>query len=193
MRTMLIRSFVMAMLGALAAGTPVAAQDNYAQGFAGLIAGGGLQPGLVFGGEVGIGLTDKLAVYGLLGRSLDVLSSDELEAFRAECPACDITGDAKLTLFTVGARYGFEKRGTFKPYIAGGLGAGRLTIKVESQELGESLIDASATKALLEIGGGIEIPIGQRAQFDAGYRLTKLFLEDTSPFHRLYGAFGWRF
>jgi hypothetical protein len=52
--------------------------------------------------------------------------------------------------------------------------------------------DRNATKPLVELGGGVQVPVGS-LYFDAGYRFSKLLDADDFNISRAYAGIGARF
>lgn len=188
------------LLMASAASAQTGSGSGYVQGFAGVLRAPDKTTGL-FGGEVGFEVIDNLAVFGNIGFGLNIFPDDELDALQDECDAvgadCDAT--ARLTFATGGAKYLFPTGTTVRPYAAGGVGVARRSVKIEAD--GDDITDdvedlvgeLSDTSGLLEVGGGIELAVGGNGMVDIGYRLMKVFEDDSDVGHRVYGGFGWRF
>jgi opacity protein-like surface antigen len=174
------------------------AGSGYVQGFGGFMrVDDKTTP--AFGAEVGFEIIDNLAIFGNVGLGLNIFPDDELDALQDDCDAigvdCDAT--ARLTFLTGGAKYFFPTGSAVRPYAAGGLGMARLSIKIEAddEDITDDVIvgDPSSTEGLLEVGGGIELPVGGNGKLDVGYRLMKIFEEDSDIGHRISVGFGWRF
>jgi opacity protein-like surface antigen len=195
--TVLVSSLALS-LGALSSASAQSAGNGYVQGFGGFLhVPDKTTP--VIGAEVGFEVIENLAIVGNVGFGLNVFPDDELDTLQDECDfigvECDAT--ARLTFLTGGAKYLFPTGGAVRPYAAGGLGMARVSIKIEAddEDITDELIvgDPSSTDALFEVGGGIELPVGESGKLDVGYRLMKIFEEDSDIGHRISVGFGWRF
>jgi opacity protein-like surface antigen len=195
--TVLVSSLTLT-LGAMSSASAQSAGSGYVQGFGGFLhVADKTTP--VFGAEVGFEVIDNLAIFGNVGLGLNIFPDDELDALQDECDfsgvECDAT--ARLTFLTGGAKYFFPSGAAVRPYAAGGLGMARLSIKIEAddEDITDDVIvgDPSGTEALLEVGGGIEVPVGGNGKLDVGYRLMKTFEDDSDLGHRISAGFGWRF
>lgn len=183
--------FVSAMTVVLMAGSASAqeAGGGYISALGGFTFGGDTKTSPLIGAEGGYAITNELTAYGQLGLSLNMLDKGDLED---QCPRCDIDASARFTFLTGGVKYAFPLSGSaFRPYVAGGVGFGRLGLKVEVD--GDELADESSTEGLFEFGGGIVIPIGTSNKLDIAYRAMKIFEDDTDVLHRVYASFGWIF
>lgn len=186
------------VLTATAASAQGTAGSGYVEGFAGLLRAPDKTSGL-FGGEVGFAAIDDLTIFGNLGFAPNIFPNDALDAFQAECSPVECDAKARMTFVTAGAKYLFPTGSTVRPYAAGGVGVARLSVSLEAD--GEDITDEiegivgelSDTSALLEIGGGIELPVGGSGKIDIGYRLMKIFADEIDLHHRFYGGFGWTF
>jgi opacity protein-like surface antigen len=201
-----MRRFVTVLVGSLTLSLGVAsvasAQSSggggYVQGYGGLLrVPDKTTP--VIGAEVGFEVIENLVIFGNVGFGLNVFPDDELDALQDECDFLDVECDAtaRLTFLTGGAKYLFPTGGAIRPYAAGGLGMARLSVKIEADDddITEDVLlgDPSSTDALLEVGGGIELPVGASGKLDVGYRLMKIFEDDSDVGHRIYVGYGFRF
>lgn len=195
--TVLVGSLTLS-LGAIDSASAQSAGGAYVQGFGGFLhVPEKTTP--VIGAEVGFEVIDNLAIFGNVGVGLNVFPGDELDALEDECDfmgvECDAT--ARLTFLTGGAKYFFPIGAPVRPYAAGGLGMARVSIKIEADDddITDDVVvgDPTGTDALLEVGGGIEVPVGGRGMIDVGYRLMKIFEDDSDVGHRVSVGFGWRF
>lgn len=184
-------SFVSALTVVLMAGSASAqeAGGGYISALGGFTFGGDTKTSPLIGAEGGYAITNELTAYGQLGLSLNMLDKGPLED---QCPRCDIDASVRLTFLTGGVKYAFPLSGSaFRPYVAGGVGFGRVSLKVEVDDV--DIEDDSSTEGLFEFGGGVEIPMGTSHKIDVGYRAMKIFEDDTDVLHRVYAAFGWIF
>jgi opacity protein-like surface antigen len=185
-------------LGATSSASAQSTESGYVQGYGGFLHGSDATTP-VFGAEVGFEVIDNLAIFGNVGLGLNVFPDDELDVLQDDCDLigveCDAT--ARVTFLTGGVRYLFPTGGAVRPYAAGGLGMARLSVKIEAddEDITEDVIvgDPSSTEALLEVGGGIELPVASSGRIDVGYRLMKIFEDDSDVAHRIQVGFGWRF
>jgi opacity protein-like surface antigen len=195
--TVLVSSLTLC-LGAMSSASAQSTGSGYVEGFGGFLHGSDATTPM-FGAEVGFEVIDNLAIFGNVGLGLNVFPDDELDVLQDDCDVigveCDAT--ARLTFLTGGVKYLFPTGGAVRPYAAGGLGIARLSIKIEAddEDITDDVIvgDASSTEGLLEVGGGIELPVGSNGKLDVGYRLMKIFEEDSDVAHRVQVGFGWRF
>lgn len=151
----------------------------------------GTETAPVFGGEFGTSVLPNVQIYGTLGRmnnvmpqdiqddldtlsSLLTFSSDDLWSFKAKAPTFYGLGGVRL----------MPAAGSVRPYVNGGLGFGRLNVKVTEIDLGDvtdDLIDGGyldrqdvqATKLMYEAGGGVQVPFSG-GYVDLGYRFRKM-------------------
>jgi hypothetical protein len=200
-----MRRFVIVLVGSLTlsvgATSSALAQSGgrgYVEGFGGFIHGSDATTPM-FGAEVGFEVIDNLAIFGNVGLGLNVFPDDELDVIQDECDFigvdCDAT--ARLTFLTGGAKYLFPTGSAVRPYVAGGVGMVRLSVEIEAddEDITDEVIfgDPNSTEGLLEVGGGIELPAGSHGKIDVGYRLMKIFEDDSDVAHRIQVGFGWRF
>jgi len=183
-------------LGATSSASAQSAGSGYVQGFGGFLHGSDATTPM-FGAEVGVEVIDNLAIFGNVGLGLNVFPDDEQDALQDGCDLIDVECDAtaRLTFLTGGAKYLFPTGGAVRPYAAAGLGMARLSVKIEAEDedITDEVIvgDPSSTEALLEVGGGIELPVGGSGKLDVGYRLMKILEDDSDVAHRIYVGFGW--
>jgi opacity protein-like surface antigen len=180
----------------------------YVAGLGGLTFG--TETDATFGGEFGRQVSETLQVYGHFTRMQDTLPrevNEELEAvsqalttmtgepwsFRAKAPAWLGVG---------GLRWSVPAAGRVRPYALGGAGFGHVRMKLSELSLGEVTSDVistgvldgddrNATKPLVELGGGVQVPVGS-LYFDAGYRFSKLLDADGFNISRAYAGIGAR-
>lgn len=193
-----MRRIAMAVLGmALIAGSASAqttAGSSYVEGLGGLTFGTD-KTSATIGGEYGYNLNERLTVYGNVSHAFNVLSGDQADIVSVFCPT-DCDPKVSATFVTGGVKYYFPTSSGLRPYAAGGVGFARLKFSADksiNDILDRLDIDRSETKGLFEIGGGLELPVGTNTKVDVGYRLAKIFQDDTDPVHRIYGGFGWTF
>ncbi len=154
---------------------------RYVQGYGGLGFSSG-ETGAVLGGEFGMALNERLSVYGTVGQFF-AIGSDELD----DLCGSDCDTDMKALFVIGGVKYAFPTSGTIRPYAAGGLGFARTSFNLE---VNGREFDESATNGVLELGGGIDVPVGQQTKIDPGYRLMKIFEDGAGVAHRVYVGFG---
>jgi opacity protein-like surface antigen len=202
-----------AVAALLLSGSPALAQSfqprAYVAGMSGVTFG--TERDATFGGEFGANVTDHVQVYGHVSRmrntlptyvntELELLSEEMSQetglpwSFQAKAPAWLGVGGLRLSVPT---------RGIARPYMLGGFGFGRVNMKVTEVDLGDvtdTLIqsgfitteDLRMTKALVELGGGVQFPVGH-LYFDGGYRFSKLLDADDFNTSRAYFGIGARF
>ena len=169
----------------------------------------GTETAPVFGGEFGTSVLPNVQVYGTFGRmnnvmpkdiqdDLDTLStlltfsSGDLWSFKAKAP----------TYYGLGGLRFMPATGSIRPYVNGGLGFGRVNLKVTEIDLGDitdELIDdgyldrqdVQATKLMYEAGGGVQVPFSG-AYVDLGYRFRKM-QDVNANISGAYIGFGARF
>jgi opacity protein-like surface antigen len=188
---------------------PGPARGGYIAGIGGLTFGN--ESDKLYGGEIGVDATRNLTVYGSLGRMQNIAPksvNDTLDVYNALLTLA--TGDvwefkAKApTFFGIGGlKYRVPTNSSVRPYVLGGAGIGSVKVHVTEARFGditdallaEGTLDQSdvkATKFLVEMGGGVEIPVGPM-YVDTGYRFGKFVgLEDTN-ISRAYVGIGYRF
>lgn len=188
---------------AVLAGTVVLPSRIHAQSSDATLLVGGLG-GVTFGtvssagaaGRVGFKLAPNVFLIGEAGRMGNVMPK-ELEEF-AQFLEDDLEFElgAPVTLeFSVPANYGFvgvrfvQPRQSLNLFAEAGIGAGQISVNLSKAEvLGidvtddvNDLIDdevPSETKVLFALGGGLNVPMGQRTSIDVGYRYTRIATED---------------
>ena len=154
----------------------------------------GTEVGPVFGGGGGIAIGERLQIFGEFGRGRNVLPSelqdelDDLSDFLSDETGLPVTFDVRIPAFygMGGARYALST-GRVRPYLEGALGFARLSFDVVSAEVGgidlSDLVEEAAdmddeTKALLMLGGGLNVPVNATFSVDIGYRWNGIFTED---------------
>jgi len=205
MRRIGLAVLALALTASAASAQGTSDETGYVQGFGGF-SFGTAKSGGVFGGEVGVNVMENLQVYGTIGRFTNITPDSLQDAldndFEPACEDifqanCEAEAKVRATFLTAGVKYLFPTASGIRPYVAGGLGFVSYKIKIEEVDFGditdEFTDDPSDTSAVFEIGGGVAVPVGTNMQFDAGYRLLKIFEDETDPVSRVYGGFGIRF
>lgn len=204
-----MRRIVLGILGVVLVASAASAQSvdevGYVQGFGGLTFGTAKSGG-VFGGEVGINIIENVQIYGTVGQFTNVTPQAVQDAlddiYEPQCEIifeanCEAEATSRMTFVTFGGKYLFDTGGNVRPYVAAGVGFARIKLKIEEIDFGditdEFVDDDSDTSGLFEVGGGITVPVGGNMQVDAGYRLLKIFEDDSDLVSRVYGGFGIRF
>ena len=171
---------------------PARAQGGFIHGLGGVTFG--TEVGPVFGGGGGIAVGERLQIFGEFGRMGNVFPADlqddldDLSDFLSEQTGQSVTFDVRVPAFygMGGARYALST-GRVRPYLEGALGFARLSFDVVSAEVGgidfSDLVEEAAdaddeTKALLVLGGGINVPVNATFSVDIGYRWNGIFTED---------------
>jgi hypothetical protein len=187
------------------------AQDG-PKGFVGGL--GGLTFGTVTSGAVagqaGARIAPDLFVIGEVGYMRNVLPSDvrddidllvDLLVLETGVPA-EMTVSIPNTYGFGGIRWSPD-RGSVSPFVEGGVGFGRISMKVDSAEvLGIDFSDfvqkiiedevggsLRATKFLLALGGGLTARVSETLGVDVGYRYTRIATGDPAVnASMVYGA-----
>ena len=202
-----MKTFLAAAWLVLAATTASAQERGYVLGVGGFTFQSEVSG--LFGGEFGVYVHPAVAVYGQIGRMINILPKsiqDDLDDAAQELTF--LTGDrwefdGKLpaTYFGGGVRFIVPTQSAVRPYILGGIGVANLKASIKEIDFGEvldDLIDAGyvdeddvrGTRFAFEFGGGVAIPVGSRVQLDAGYRFMRVSDVNVS---RFVGGFGARF
>lgn len=193
-----MRRIALAVLGmalmAGAASAQTAPSSSYVEAVGGLTFGTDKSSATI-GGEYGFNLNERLTIYGQVSQAFNILSGDQADVVEFFC-ATDCDPKVSATFVTAGVKYYFPLASGLRPYAAGGVGFVRTKFSAD-RNLNDILdrldIDRSQTNGVFEVGGGLDIPVGANTKVDVGYRLAKLFEDDTDPVHRVYGGFGWSF
>jgi outer membrane protein with beta-barrel domain len=188
---------------------PTPRTGGYVAGIGGMTFG--TETSTLFGGEVGVGVTPSLTVYGTAGRMQNIapkyvndtldafsglltLSTGDLYSFKANAP----------TFFGIGGvKYRIPTSGSVRPYVLGGAGVGSVKVNVSERTLGnitDILVsegvfnesDFKKTSFVFETGGGVEIPVGA-IYVDAGYRFGRFVQVEDANVSRAYAGVGYRF
>jgi hypothetical protein len=179
-------------MGAFAA--PAAAQSATVAGQVGATFQSEVAP--VFAAEVGVPVAPAVSIYGTFGRMQDAMPNDVQDLL----DFFDTGIEASIPAFygIGGVRVGVPA-GPVQPYGVFGAGFARLSADIEvggvdvtdlaEDELG---FDLSSTEFAFELGGGVMLPVGERAFVDAGYRYMRITDVDFNV-SRIYGGFGVRF
>ena len=143
-------------------------------------------------------LTPQLDIIGEFGWMQNVLPTElQNDVDAAATLITLLTGIPVAIDVKVPAVYGFGGlRGNVPtgsrvtPFVAGGVGVGRITLDVTAEALGIDISqevedelelgDTSATEFLLAVGGGINITATSNVGFDVGYRYIRIFSDDPS-------------
>jgi hypothetical protein len=211
-----VKKTVLLVIALLCLSVPGFAQTQSGPRTGGYVAGiGGMTFGTesdtLFGGEVGVETSRNITIYGTMGRMQNVAPNyvnNEIDVINADLTAS--TGEvwnfkAKApTLFGIGGvKYRVPTNSSVRPYVLGGAGFGSINIKVTEPHFGDvtdALIaegsftqsDFKATKFLVEMGGGLEIPVGPM-YVDTGYRFGKFVGVEDANVSRAYAGVGYRF
>lgn len=151
--------------------------------------------GFNVGGGVGYRL-GRITVQGLVNYDRFSVSNDGVMSilidevgFDPSILGLDINlqgGNISIISATGEVKFSFiEDSGTVSPYVMGGGGLGRVStdeVTVSLELFGESLQEtvesASETKPMATVGGGVDIPIGERAAVFAEGRYQFVFMPD---------------
>lgn len=146
-----------------------------------------------FAARAGVPLAPGVSVIFEVGRMQDVLPQELADDLDLVEELIELeTGPITLNV-SVPSTYGFggvryAKAGRVSPFVEAGAGVGRISLSVDEaevfgvdisglieDELGD---DTNATKFLLALGGGVNVPVGGSASLDVGYRYTRIFTEE---------------
>ena len=164
--------------------------------FAGGAIGGtfGTVTGAAIGAHVGVRIAPSLFVIGDVARLQNVVPGDIRDGIRDEINAIALElGVPILFDFTMrattafgGVRWQAEGR-LVAPFLEGGLGIGHVKVHINRfdifgndvrDELGDIFDDATATKPLMAVGGGVTGRLRPSLTMDAGYRFMRIATED---------------
>lgn len=152
----------------------------------------------VVGAEVGVTVMPNLVLFGNGGVGFNIVPEDDLDDFEDICRVSGVDCDARVRAMylTGGAKYLFDLGGKVRPYAAVSAGVIRTSTKIEADgdDITDDLFDdIDESNGLLEVGGGVHIDFAPNAFFDAGYRLMKVFEDDSDLAHRFVVGLGWKF
>jgi opacity protein-like surface antigen len=178
------------------------------QGFVGGL--GGVTFGTVtsaaVAGQGGVRLARDLYVIGEVGYMRNVLPKKIRDEFDDLVDEIENEAGVPVSLtVSIPAKYGFgglrwsPSRGTVSPFVEGGVGVAHVSAKVdEAKVLGVDISDevenelgddASVTKVLFALGGGVNARISSTLSADIGFRYTRIATEDPAINSSLvYGA-----
>jgi len=195
-RTLLITSICLALPVVAMAQSP----NNSTSGFVGVL--GGLTLGTTtstgIAGNAGIRVAPDVFVIGEIGFMRNVTPkeiNDQIDDFN---DALEAQLGVPVTLeISVPQLYGFgglrwnPSRGRVSPFVEGGVGFGRISMKVDRAEvqdidIRDEVEDAirsestSSTALLFAVGGGVNATISKSTSIDVGVRYTRTTVEDPS-------------
>jgi opacity protein-like surface antigen len=200
---------VIAMALACSAPAVASAQGTSApQGFVGGL--GGVTFGTVtsaaVAGQGGVRIARDLYVIGEVGYMRNVLPKKIRDQFDDLVDEIENEAGVPVSLtVSIPAKYGFgglrwsPSRGTVSPFVEGGVGVAHVSAKVDEakvlgidisrdveDELGD---DASVTKLLVAVGGGMNARLSSTLSADIGFRYTRIATEEPAiNSSLLYGA-----
>jgi opacity protein-like surface antigen len=200
---------VIAMALACSAPAVASAQGTSApQGFVGGL--GGVTFGTVtsaaVAGQGGVRIARDLYVIGEVGYMRNVLPKKIRDEFDDLVDEIENEAGVPVSLtVSIPAKYGFgglrwsPSRGTVSPFVEGGVGVAHVSAKVDEakvlgidisrdveDELGD---DASVTKLLVAVGGGMNARLSSTLSADIGFRYTRIATEEPAiNSSLLYGA-----
>ncbi len=171
---------------------PARAQGGFVHALGGVTFGTESAP--VFGGGGGVNLGENVQLFGEFGRMGNVIPSelqDEIDALSellSEDTGLPVTLEVRVpAIYGMGGlRYTVPTGGRVRPYVEAAAGFARLSADVNADVGGidisglveeEAGIEA-ATKFLLMLGGGINIPVNDTLGIDVGYRWNGIFTDD---------------
>lgn len=194
-RTLLIASLSLAVPAAAAA----QGSQSSPAGFAGVL--GGLTFGATTSSAIaangGIGIAPGLFVFGELGYMHDVIPGEFKDVVDDLADMLEFQTGARVALdLAVPQIYAFSgmrwspSRGRVSPFVEGGVGIGRISLRVDRAEVGgidmrddvEDAMgdDVNSTALLFAAGGGVNAAISRSASMDLGFRYMRLAAEDPS-------------
>lgn len=167
------------------------------------------QPDALLGGEFGANLHPNLEIYGGVNFMRNVLPrSIQTDLDRLSDILTEETGNvwgfrADIRAFTGagGVRFRVPTRTSFRAYMLAGGGLANIKVRIRERDLGEmtedllnevGITDTTDTKPYLEVGGGLEFPVGALL-FDAGYKFGRIVGERNLNTSRVYFGVGARF
>ena len=161
------------------------------------------------GGEFGTNLHPNLEVYGGVNFMRNVLPRNiqrDLDAISAVLTETTgnlwaLKGDIRALTGVGGVRYRMAPRKNFRPYALAGGGLAHVKVTFRERDLGVmpqaildqiGILDSTDTKPYLELGGGIEVPVG-RLVMDAGYKFGRIVGDTNVNTSRVYFGVGAKF
>jgi opacity protein-like surface antigen len=157
-------------------------------------------------GQGGVRIARDLYVIGEVGYMRNVLPKKIRDEFDDLVDEIENEAGVPVSLtVSIPAKYGFgglrwsPSRGTVSPFVEGGVGVAHVSAKVdEAKVLGVDISDevenelgddASVTKVLFALGGGVNARISSTLSADIGFRYTRIATEDPAINSSLvYGA-----
>jgi opacity protein-like surface antigen len=196
---------------ALACGAPALASAQGASAPQGFVGGlGGVTFGTVtsaaVAGQGGVRIAPDLYVIGEVGYMRNVLPKKIRDEFDDLVDEIELEAGVPVSLsVSIPAKYGFgglrwsPSRGAVSPFVEGGVGVAHVNAKVDeatvlgidiSDEVKDGIgDDASATKFLFALGGGVNARISSALSADVGFRYTRIATDDPAiNSSLLYGA-----
>lgn len=194
-RTLLFTSLSLAIPALAAAQSPQSTPSGFA----------GVMGGLTFGattsnaiaGNGGIGIAPGLFVFGEFGYMRNVAPREAQDLIDQAVAQLERQYGVPVTIDMVNPQiYTFAgmrwspSSGRVSPFVEGGVGIGRVSIKVRRYTIGnedlrkqaQDMVDdegSGETALLFVVGGGVNAPISKSASVDIGFRYTRLATEDT--------------
>lgn len=185
----------------LAAATPALAQDGngpFFRGLAGVTFG--TESAAAVGAGVGVPVSRTVHIYFEGGYISSVLPDNVLSLVEdilndSDLPFSDLSIAAPSFYGLFGARFS-PAGGGVRPFVEGLFGFARTSadfsvtiggIEFDTSDLGLDL-GLTSTEGAFALGGGVVVPMGGRASFEAGYRLFRILVEDGANTHKVYGA-----
>ncbi|MEO8070853.1 MAG: hypothetical protein ABI652_05590, partial [Acidobacteriota bacterium] len=174
-----------------APGTTPASAPWFIGGISGVTFGTAMSSAVA--GQFGIGIRPNLFVIGEVGRMQNVMPKDIRDQLDDAVDELEATSGLPVTVeLSLPATYGFGgvrwvSLGQIAPFIEAGAGVGHIALNVKrAQVLGQDFTDeikdelgsdASETKFLFAVGGGVTASLGRATSIDAGYRFTRIETE----------------
>jgi len=151
-----------------------------------------------FGAEVEGRVSRNVGIYGSVGRMQNALPSDAADAVEFASLLIGVPMSVKMpvTYGTGGVKF-IAPLGSVEAYGLAGAGIAqfKMNMDVAGISLPTSVLEdltgdsLSATKAMVEFGGGLAVLVG-RARFDIGYRFGRPLVEDSFNMSRLQFGVG---
>jgi hypothetical protein len=193
------RQFMVAAFVVVGLVLPARVQAQEApRGFVGGL--GGLTFGTVTSGAVaaqgGVRLAPGVMLIGEIGYMRNVMPTEVQDTLDALVESFELVFGVPIELeVSVPSTYGFgglrwtPRAGKVAPFIEGGVGVGRLSVKFDKAVvLGEDVSDliddeldsedTDVNKFLFAVGGGVTIQVSPKVATDVGYRYTRIATDD---------------
>ena len=188
-----MKPLVTALLLALSAAPALAQPTGFVRGLGGVSFVS--EPGAMFGGTVGIRVTDSIHAIGDVGRMTNILPRSiqrDLDIAARQFGnffGAPLTIDLKAPGLYVsgGLRLSRAVASRIDVFAEGGAGVARGTSDIRARAGGADVsqqvtamlrLQHSVTRPLIAVGGGVWIPLTGRFRVDVGYRFLRIFTDD---------------